>query len=226
MDNKKFFDAVRQHPFHGSLSQSQVEGLSALLAAGSVLIMPQLAYLLATAYHETAATMQPIAEYGHGAGHDYGIPDQTGKAPYGRGYVQLTSRTNYIKADAELGLGGRLAANYDLALDPAIAAKIIVRGMSEGWFTGKKLNDYVAVDLHDFYDARRIVNGLDKAQLIADYADYFLAALKGAALVSDVAPVPPQAIPEPSPPPTAKPPPAGILARVWASIKWFFVGKF
>lgn len=182
MDAAKFFAAVRAKPFSGTLSQPQVDGLNTLRSAGIGLTVPaQLAYVLATAYHETAHTMQPIAEYGHGKRHDYGKVDSSGKAPYGRGYVQLTWRMNYIHADAELGLGGKLAADYDLALEPDIAAKIIVLGMVNGWFTGKKLNDYITPDHADFFDARRIVNGLDKAALIAGYAGYFLAALHASA---------------------------------------------
>lgn len=180
LDSKAFFDAVRQRPFSGSLSQLQVDGLNALLAAGAFLIAPQLAYLLATATHETASTMQPIAEYGHGAGHPYGVVDQTGKAPYGRGYVQLTWRYNYVKADKELGLGGRLAANYDLALEPDIAASIIVDGMVNGWFTGANLDHYITATSHDFINARRIINGLDRSSLIAGYANNFLTAIQGA----------------------------------------------
>lgn len=171
-----FFDAIRAHPFGGSLSQSQVDGINDLLGATNSLSAPEIAYVLGTAYWETAHTMQPIREIGDGKGHPYGAVDQTGKAPYGRGYVQLTWRQNYLKADSELGLGGKLAADYDLALDPIIAAKIIVRGMMEGWFTGKKLSDYLG-KTNDFVNARRIINGTDHANDIASIAGNFLTAL-------------------------------------------------
>lgn len=181
MNTAAFFDRVREAPFGGRLLQSQVDGLNALLTAwqahGVASDVAKLAYVLATAYHETADTMQPVAEIGRGAGHDYGKIDATGKAPYGRGYVQLTWRTNYVNADHKLGLGGKLAANYDLALEPAIAAQIIVRGMIEGWFTGKKLADYIHAPVTDYVDARRIVNGIDRAQTIALYASAFAHAL-------------------------------------------------
>lgn len=170
------FDAIRQSPFGGKLTQGQIDGINALNAAwqhdgdGDP---HKLAYVLATAYHETADTMQPIAEYGHGKGRPYGAVDATGKAPYGRGFVQLTWRDNYLRADRELGLGGRLAANYDLALEPDIAAPIAIRGMMEGWFTGKKLADYIGGGKLDFVDARRIINGIDRADTIALYAKQF-----------------------------------------------------
>ncbi|WP_283177902.1 hypothetical protein [Gemmobacter sp. 24YEA27] len=168
-----FFAAIRTL-FGGSLKQPQVDGLNAILAATTTLPRSFRAYILATAYHETAHTMQPIREYGRGKGKKYGVVDQTGKAPYGRGYVQLTWRENYQRADRELGLGGRLAKDYDLALDPAISAQILVEGMLDGWFTGKALRDYLP---GDYVGARRIVNGTDRAQQIAGYAKAFEAAL-------------------------------------------------
>lgn len=131
------------------------------------------AYVLATAIHETAGQLRPLREYGKGAGRKYGVPGKHGgQIAYGRGDVQLTWDFNYEKADHELGLGGALIANYDLALDPEISAKILVRGMEEGWFTGKKLADYLQSPAtpQQFTNARRIVNGTDKAELIAGYA--------------------------------------------------------
>jgi predicted chitinase len=180
MDAAAFFTVVREALFAGTLSQSQVDGINGLLAAwakdgnGD---KHQLAYVLATCFHESARTMQPIAEYGHGKGHPYGATDATGKAPYGRGLIQLTWRSNYLKADHELGLGGKLASNYDLALEPDIATKIAVRGMREGWFTGRKLDDYVTPAKPDYVSARKIINGTDRATLIAGYAVHFEIAL-------------------------------------------------
>lgn len=168
-----FFAAIRPL-FGGSLKHGQVDGLNAILAATATLPRSYRAYILSTAYHETAHTMQPIREIGRGKGKRYGVVDQTGKAPYGRGYVQLTWRENYQRADRELGLGGRLAADYDLALDPEISAQILVEGMLDGWFTGKALRDYLP---GDYVGARRIVNGTDRAQQIAGYAKGFEAAL-------------------------------------------------
>ncbi len=65
----------------------------------------------------------------------------------------------------------------DLALNPATAAQILVRGMKEGWFTGRKLSGYFTPTLADPTNARRIVNGTDKAALIAGYHAKFLHAL-------------------------------------------------
>lgn len=158
--------------FGGKLSQGQVDGINHIVTAFNAHgdgLKWHLAYLLATARHETANTMQPIREYGLGKGHPYGKVDATGKAPYGRGYVQLTWDYNYKKADEKLGLGGKLAHDYDLALDPDIAARILISGCLQGWFTGKKLGDYAS-----FKEMRRVVNGTDKSDLIATYANSFL----------------------------------------------------
>lgn len=55
---------------------------------------------------------------------------------------------------------------------PDIAAAITVRGMEEGWFTGKKLSDFAT-----YKDMRQIINGKDKDVKIAGYANTFERAL-------------------------------------------------
>lgn len=144
----------------------------------------QIAYVLATAWHETAGTMEPIEEYGKGKGKKYGtFTDIDGtkyeNLPflyYGRGFVQLTWLTNYIKARKILGID--FVNKPQLALDPNNAAKIIVIGMRDGWFTGKRLSSYITNTSCNYLNARRIINGTDKAQLIADYATLFERSLK------------------------------------------------
>lgn len=182
MDREKFFDVVREPLFAGKLSASQVSGTEAILTEAAARRVPlaHLAYMLATAYHETARTMQPIAEYGRGKGRKYGVKGKYGQVPYGRGYVQLTWDPNYERADKELGLGGALLRDFNLAMRQDIAAKIMFAGMAEGWFTGKKLSDYISDSKTDYVGARRIINGTDKAKTIAGYASTFEAALRAA----------------------------------------------
>lgn len=206
MNRTVFYDLVRAKPFGGSLTQKQVDGLGAILdAAGKYGItdVRYLAYCLATAYHETAHTMQPIAEYGRGKGRKYGVKGKYGQVPYGRGYVQLTWDDNYERADKELGLGGKLLKNFDLALDPGIAAAIMFRGMLGGWFTGRRLVHYFSAQIDDPVNARKIINGTDKAGDIADYHLDFLAALKAAgwgdAPVAGDKPTEPEPVAEPAP---------------------------
>lgn len=163
----------------GQLDQVQVDIIKRLLAETNDWGNGWLAYALATAWHESR--LKPIEEWGKGKGREYGKVNSTGKAPYGRGLVQLTWHANYERADSELGLGGSLIANYDRALEPEIAVQIMVRGMAKGWFTGKSLGTYMAKDgfgtVGEFTQARRIINGTDKAAMIADYAVKFQDAL-------------------------------------------------
>ena len=175
MNLKIFFDKIRPL-FGGKMNQSQVDGLNNILNACNInelTDMRMVAYILATVYHETAKTMQPIEEYGKGKGRAYNVVIN-GHVYYGRGYVQLTWDYNYKKAGKELNVD--LLNNPELALQPDIAAKIMINGMVEGWFTGKKLKDYFNNNT-DAVNARRIINGLDKAELIANYLKTFLTAL-------------------------------------------------
>jgi hypothetical protein len=178
-----FFDYVRARaPLGPTLTRSEVAGCERILSACGEEDFPPswAAYALATAYHETAGTLSPIREYGKGRGRRYGRPGRhNGQIAYGRGDVQLTWDYNYARADEELDLGGALVANYDLALDPEVSKRILARGMKEGWFTGKKLATYLPhVALPEqFKKARRIINGTDKASLIAGYAVTFQSGL-------------------------------------------------
>jgi|SRR5262252_78885 len=189
IQRKYFFDSVRASLFSGHMTQSQVDGMSAMLDfAESVGCDDRhLAYILGTTFHETAQTMQPISEYGKGKGMPYGVPDpETGQTYYGRGFVQLTWRDNYEAQDKKLGLGGALVADADLALDLGIALKVIFGGMYDGDFTGVGLPKYITcvdteTDTTDYYNARKIVNGLDCASMIQGYAQLFTNAITHAA---------------------------------------------
>lgn len=208
MDRRRFYDAVRAKPFGGSLSADQVSGMSAILDEWDRRGLKDfrwLAYMLATTIHETARTMQPIGEFGRGKGRKYGVKGKHGQVAYGRGYVQLTWDYNYERADKELGLNGALTRNYELALRPDIAAQIMFEGMIDGWFTGKKLSTYFTDAKADWKNARRIINGVDKADLIAGYGRAFLDALKAAESEPEViqAVRPPPDISASEPPPQA-----------------------
>ena len=191
INRQKFFDSVRQHPFNGSMNQDQVDGMNYLLDTWEKHFERDnpydgdnwLAYALATAYHETAATMRPIEEYGKGEGKSYGEPTGPhGQCYYGRGHVQLTWEDNYIKAEEQLKYYDVFPALHrypDQALEDEVSALILYDGMLEGWFTGVGLPDYfdAAQDIYDPYNARRIVNGTDQASLIEGYFYSFKTAL-------------------------------------------------
>nr|WP_137678071.1 glycoside hydrolase family 19 protein [Parerythrobacter lutipelagi] len=187
LDRTAFYDKARTAPF-GRLHQSQVDGTNAVLdywdGAHSGEDRRWLAYVLATAYHETAFTMQPIGEYGgdHYFNTRYGPQTRVGRvlgntkegdgARYkGRGYVQLTGRRNYTDWGKRLDID--LVGHPDLALKDDVAAKILIDGSILGTFTGRKLGDYLSGSASDWIHARRIINGTDRAERIAGYARQF-----------------------------------------------------
>ena len=183
----------------GSLSQEAVDNINLIVETCEKynLSYPQTAYVLATVAWETAHTFKPIEEYGKGKnrkygtwytnskGVKYGIAGSGGDTYlysdyphlyYGRGFAQLTHLVNYKFAGEQLGID--LINNPDLALEPKYSAEILVRGSINGWFTSKKLSDYINDKSKNYYQARRVINSLDKAQLIADYAVVFEKALR------------------------------------------------
>lgn len=179
-----FFEGMRplsRQPKAGALVQSQVDGLNALLGFieddPAIIYLRWAAYMLATVKHECADTWQPIEEYGKGAGRPYGQPaGPYQRIYYGRGYVQLTWFTNYEKMATALNIPA-LAANPELALQPATAYKIMSYGMRAGSFTGYSLSRWI-----NYRSARRIINGLDQWERIKKYAEEIEAVLRRAVL--------------------------------------------
>lgn len=170
MNLQYFFDRVRRSVFGGKLTKSQVDGISKILTYrdSNWPKMPdnELAYLLATVTHETAFTMQPITEMGS----TQYLKSKRYWPWIGRGLIQITWKTNYLK----FGIKDPAAAlTWPVSLDVAF------RGMILGMFTGKKLSDYIKPGkVPDYVGARAIINGTDRAKLIAGYALAFQDALK------------------------------------------------
>lgn len=187
MNRQPFYDAVAQSLFKGSLPSWQREPLDGLLneALRRDRRVEDCAYVMATAYHETAR-FKYTHEIGEGQGHDYGEPiwliRDVRVAFFGRGATQITWLRNYAKMSIFLTLEhGReidLVNNPDLAVEPEMSSMIIWEGMIRGMFTGKNLIDYINDDGVDYVGARRIVNGTDKAEQIKDYAIQFEDALR------------------------------------------------
>lgn len=209
MNRSAFYASVRASLFAGKLTQDQVNGtnylLDAIEAEGDI-ERNHAAYMLATAFWETARTMHPVREtlassddqairildtaFARGrlpwVRKPYWRKDAQGRSWLGRGYVQLTHLPNYQKAKDELGID--FVGHPDLAMVPENAAKIMIRGMDEGWFTGRTLDQYIddvdetdSEDLREYVNARPIINGKDKAEQIGLIALKFEAALKAAA---------------------------------------------
>ena len=212
LHNPTLFEYLRRAPFGGRLTQQQVDGVTAILNAWykqpENKDMRQLAYVLATTFHETGGAMAPIREKGGNkylSKYDTGRlakslgntpeADGDGQLYAGRGYVQITGRANYKKLGEVLELD--LIANPDLALNKKIAADILVIGMVRGLFTGKKLIHYFDDNVEDAVGARRIINGTDKAHLIADYYAHILSALNAADLTTPLPADAPLGEPEP-----------------------------
>ncbi len=187
IDRKAFFDGIRPDLFGGTLAQPQVEGIDAILdewEARKLTDLRWLAYMLATTYHETNKTMQPVRE-AYWLSEDWRRRNLRYYPWYGRGYVQLTWEENYRKMGRHLGVD--LLGNLDLAMDPRIAAAIMFEGMMRGDFTGKSLEMYFSDGTDDPVGARRIINGTDKDELIAGYHRGFLADLRNASSSAKVA---------------------------------------
>jgi len=170
MNRETFFAYVRRAPFGGRLTTGQVDGMNRILdewERRGLTDVRWLAYMLATTFHETAAKMQPIREMGSEA--------YLRRKPYypwvGEGLVQVTWEANARKFGA--------TKPGDLLTWPK-ALRALFEGMTKGMFTGKKLADYFSATKDDPVNARRIVNGTDKAQLIAGYHASFLGAIQNA----------------------------------------------
>lgn len=156
---------------------SEKELIANALEEQGILTKNTLAYALSTIDHETGGTFKPVRE-----GWWLDKPGQEGQAGkqeaikrkydggenyYGRGFIQLTGKNNYLDMGKKLGMGTQLADNPDLVLQPEIAAKILAL-----FFKDKKIN--VTADRGDFVAARARINGTDKAQEIADLANKYL----------------------------------------------------
>lgn len=200
LDRAVFFARWRRE--FGALRAPQVSAIEALLAAlesdRHVTDIRWAAYMLATVYHETAATMSPIDEFGSTAYFEqrYGSHTAVGRnlgntQPgdgarfHGRGYVQLTGRRNYTVMSQRLldsyGVSVDLATDPERAKDILTAYRVMSLGMRDGSFTGKSLRQYITGRRCDYVNARRIINGLDRAALVARHAEAFERILRAAA---------------------------------------------
>lgn len=201
-EKRRFFDAVRSDVFEGRIRAAQVAGTELILDRFEVLLpggdQRWMAYMLATAFHETAGTMQPvretlagtddaaiaILERAYAAGRlpavtkPYWRRDDDGKSWLGRGLVQLTHRRNYEAMSVLTGID--LVERPERAMEPEMATTILIRGMTAGSFTGRRLSGFFGRGREDWQGARAIINGNDRAALVAEYAHAFHRSLEAA----------------------------------------------
>src|SRR5262245_11528344 len=187
IDHAKFFNGYRDA--FGRISQDTVNGIEQLgqhmESDPEMTDLRWAAYMLATVKHECGNKWSPITEWGNRVYFNkYEPGTKTGKSLgntqpgdgwlyRGRGYVQITGRANYARMAQALGLGPEedLIKDPDQVLRPMISYRIMSVGMRNGMFTGKKLSDYIDKDKCDYKNARRIINGLDKWDVIKGYAE-------------------------------------------------------
>lgn len=175
INHYEFYNSIRTILFDGKLEQGQVNGVNAIMTEWQkrgLSDLRWLAYMLATVYWECDKTMQPIEEYGKGKSRKYGNIDPIShKVYFGRGFVQLTWKANYEKFSEITGID---LVNYpERALELNVATQILFEGMIKGLFTGVGLPKYFNEDKEDWKNARKIINGLDRAELIAGIAMKF-----------------------------------------------------
>lgn len=160
-------------------------------------IVFQLAYILATAKHESKlgewmeekggeAYLKSKYHYTTAKGKELGNRYENDHIDYkGRGFVQLTGRANYQKYEKITGLP--LIDNPKMVQEKTVAAFILVHGMMNGTYTQRhELPSFVNYIKQDFFNARKVVNAIGRkgsssynaTLLIQDYANQFLEELK------------------------------------------------
>lgn len=170
------FEAGKQKLFPKGYNQQQIDWINEIVNQANlkgISMKEQLAYILATPYHEAYDYLKGIR---FGAMKELGGEKYLkGKAyypHYGRGPSHLTWKSNYAKEAKRTNLD--LVNTPDLMLDVKVGSESHVYCMMKGVYTGKKLDDFINDKKVDFVGARQIINGKDKDTLIADYANSFM----------------------------------------------------
>lgn len=198
---EKGYDIIRKELAGGKITPEQFKGFERVVSALDAdkdYSYPQGAYVLATIWHETATRMTPIGEYGKGKGRAYGTWLTNSKGErycykdfskksvylerdypflyYGRGDTQNTWWDNYDKLSKVFKVD--FLRNPDLLLTDEWSTPVTLYSMKVGLYTGRKLSTFVNSNKQDFVEARRVINGVDKADKIAKEALVFLRALR------------------------------------------------
>ncbi|MBN7838335.1 MULTISPECIES: peptidoglycan-binding protein [Stenotrophomonas] len=116
----------------------------------------QIAYVLATAQHESRDFAAPEEDWGRKQAVD--LRYFGGEEYFGRGFAHLTHVNNYERLGEALGMGRELVEHPERAAQAEIATKVLVVGMRDGMF-GARLSDHVNANHADYRQARASVNG-------------------------------------------------------------------
>lgn len=186
--------------------------------------------------HEYGSKKYFIQRYGGQTRKGKELGNDTAEEGYyyaGKGYPQTTGESNYERAEAAIrreypevvaDFERRTGRTFDLTvgdqpndandpqnmLDPAIAYVTMSYGSRTGMFTGYKLSQFVTATKKDYTGSRKVINGRDKAALIAGYCvkfekilraslekdDPFITTNTNAGLIAGIAPVEPVEAPE------------------------------
>lgn len=219
IDRKKFFDGVRKDFHHGSLTAGQVTSYNAILDACAlygIIDLRWVAYALATTRGEVGEAFLPVHEKGPVSYFDKYEPGTSigkrlgntikgdGYRFRGRGFPQITGRANYARLGPHVGID--LLGNPDRALEPQVAAKLMIVGMNLGLFTGVSFKTYFN-EKSDWVNARRIINGTDRATEFAAYGTRYWAILRASEVKGETASIGiDTAKPLPEAPPPSVPP--------------------
>lgn len=186
MNKQKFYDTIRGDL---NLTTQNVFGTDKILDYGLArgTKLGDMAYILATAWWETAQTMHPVVE-ANWLSEVWRKKNLRYYPWHGRGLIQTTWEDNYVKIAKAIGLPGDFfTKDPDLLLKWEHSLPALFVGMEQGIYTGKKLSDYIDdidedddEDLREWKAARRIVNGTDEASTIAKLALTFEEGLKAA----------------------------------------------
>jgi len=190
VNKEKFFEEVKSSLFGGKLTQTQVDGLEAIIdewnAQGGG-HRSQLAYVLATPYHEVGRSYKPVRE-----NLNYTTAAKIRQVWPSR-FKTDSSAQPFVKQPKKLAIevyGGRLGnktkpsedgwiyrgggwpqttgrtnyAKFGLEenpndiLQPKVSAHALVKGMKDGLYTGKKLSDFINEKQVDYVSARALIN--------------------------------------------------------------------
>jgi predicted chitinase len=162
------------------IAEREAPGAERAMLESEITTQPRAAMFIAQVLHESGG-LNFFEEIASGAAYE-GRADLgnthpgDGKRFKGRGYVQLTGRNNYAAYARRSGL-----KLVELPVIPmnwaAFSVFVIVDGMMRGAYTGHRLDEFVNKDRQDFRHARRVVNGMDQADKIAEQARDWLSRL-------------------------------------------------